>query len=130
MLLYKGEELLIFLVNLSSFITFLIDKGFAFSQEAGHAPQITDNLLSKLGRSMSIKYFTPKVVENNNQFNPSNQLEKIIEEEPSIMNFGGEKNPGFLENQDKIVSNYFNKSHTTQELPVCKLKTNKDLIVQ
>jgi len=46
------------------------------------------------------------------------------------MNFGGEKNPGFLENQDKIVSNYFNKSHTTQELPVCKLKTNKDLIVQ
>ena len=57
-----------------------LDRGFAFSQEAGHAPQITENLLTKIKESIA-NSFKPRVVRTYSIAEDRNLNQIIVEEE-------------------------------------------------
>ena len=51
-----------------------IDRGYAFSQEAGQAPQITNSLLSKIKQGLQAKLtFTPNLSQTNNNYRPNTE---------------------------------------------------------
>lgn len=68
--------IVIILIHLN---TFSLDRGFAFSQEAGHAPQITDNLLKKFKQTITSS-FKPRVVQTHT-IQQDRKLTNIIMEE-------------------------------------------------
>ena len=92
----------------------LLDRGFAFSQEAGQAPQITDNLFKKLKMGLSNKYsFIPRVTSSTHQYSPN--LEALQKEEEVLR---GSFNPEYQLMQtagNLIQDNYFNEAEKAGE---------------
>ncbi len=90
-----------------------IDRGYAFSQEAGQAPQITNNLLTKLKQGFQAKLsFTPNVAQTNNQYKPNTEsINPQIDGEGALQ---GSFNPDYIrtdgknnQHQQLIQDNYF-----------------------
>lgn len=72
----------------------VLDRGFAFSQEAGQAPQITDNLFKKLRMGLSNKYsFIPRVTSTTNQYSPNIELLEQEEDHKDLLR--GSFNPDY-----------------------------------
>eukprot|EP00347_Sterkiella_histriomuscorum_P021501 403333759 len=95
-------------------ITTLSHRGFAFSQEAGQTPQITDNLFGKFTKSIGQKYFfIPKVVHSNQSFSPLQSLDRIKEEEDEQV-MKQSFIPDYKPSNENMQHNYFeeNKSQS------------------
>lgn len=88
----------------------IIDHGFAFSQEAGQAPQITESLINKIRIGLSNKYsFVPKVTSRTDSYNPNMEsINQMLEGEgdPSTL-LKGSFNPEYVHHRNSIKDNYF-----------------------
>lgn len=76
MLSSTEESLNLFVSSIYYLIVIISDRGYAFSQEPGQAPQITDNLMKRIKHSLSINLkrslipggFVPKVISSNDNY--------------------------------------------------------------
>ena len=73
-----------------------IDRGFAFSQESGQAPQITNNVLKKLREGFSARFsFAPGVRERTDSYRP-NPLSTVNDKDDGQEVLKGSFNPDYI----------------------------------
>lgn len=103
----------------SIYHNFLTDRGYAFSQEPGQAPQITDNLIKRLKHGFSLKKsFVPKVISSTDHYNPNvDSINHIMSNEDRNNLMRGSFNPDYNIEHQRITDNYFTQEDKKEGFP-------------